>query len=106
MKSKKQTQKEHAKRRFAERLGIRFSQYLNDMLLHKIHFSGAKLVVKQSNRVAVFEVAFTPREQDMLVGVPKEIIVHIVYDRYRKTIVTVGEPGTTFDSCKEEEDEG
>ena len=98
MRSKKQNQKYHAKRRFGERLGIKFTQYLNDMFLHKIHSNQMRLVQKQANRVMVYEVTFTPRQQDMLGGEAKEMTVHIVYDRMRKTIVTVAEPGTIFDS--------
>lgn len=98
MKSKKQTQKEHAKKRFAERLNLKYSQYINDMLLHMIHSNRAKVVKKQSNRVSVYEVTFTPRLQDSLNGVVSEVTVHIVYDKFRKTIVTVSEPGSAFDS--------
>lgn len=96
--NKKDQQKDHAKRRFAERLGIRFSQYLNDMLLNKIHTNQAKIVERQSNRITVYEVTFTPRPADMLNDDPKELTVHIVFDRHRKTIVTVAPPGQGFDS--------
>lgn len=106
MRSKKRCQQYHAKRRFSERLGVRFSQYLSDMLLHKIHSGQMKLLERQSNRVAIYEMSFTPRQQDMLVGDAKEMTVHVVYDRFRKNIVTVAEPGTPFDHMKEQpEDE-
>lgn len=102
MRSKKQNQKYHAKRRFGERLGIKFSQYLHDMMLHKIHSNQMRVVHKQSNRVMVYEITFTPRQQDMLMGDAKEMTVHIVYDKMRKTIVTVAEPGTIFDSITDQ----
>ncbi len=95
--NKKDQQKDHAKRRFAERLGIKFSQYLNDMLLNKIHTGNTVIVEKQSNRIMVYEVTFTPRDVDMLTGDPRELTVHIVFDKFRKTIVTVSPPGEAFD---------
>jgi hypothetical protein len=97
MKTKKQSQQDHAKRRFAERLGVKFSQYIHDLLLSKLHHNDFVLVKKQSNRISVYEVSFTPRQQDMLLDEAKELTVHIVYDKLRKTIVTVGSPGTPFD---------
>lgn len=103
MRTKKQTQQDHAKRRFGERLGIRFSQYVNDMLLHKIHSGQTKIVEKQSNRVSVYEVVFLPRQQDMMFGDAKEMTVFIVYDKMRKQIVTVSE--SVFDCIQEREDE-
>lgn len=102
MKSKSQSQQDHAKRRFQERLGVKFSQYIRDMLLHKIRTNQFKFIVKQSNRVSVYEVTFTPRPQDMLYESPKEITVLIAYDKHRGNIVTVSAPGETFDSCAED----
>ena len=104
MKNKKQTQKDHAKRRFAERLGVKYSQYINDLLLHKIHSNQFKLIEKQSKRVGLYEVAFTPRMQDMLTGDPVDMLVHIVYDRVRKTIVTVVSATDSFDNLRSLED--
>lgn len=105
MRSKKKCQQYHAKRRFSERLGIRFSQYLSDTLLHKIHSGQMKVLERQSNRVAIYEMSFIPRQQDMLSGDAKEMTVHVVYDRVRKNIVTVAEPGTLFDHMQEQPDE-
>lgn len=101
--NKKDQQRDHAKRRFAERLGVKFSQYLNDMLLNKIYTNQFKFIEKQSNRISVYEMTFTPRQIDMIYGEPKELTVHVVFDRVRKTLVTVAEPGTKFDSCELEE---
>lgn len=98
--TKKDQQKDHAKRRFAERLHIKFSQYLNDLLLNKIYTQQCKLVKRQSHRVSVFEVTFMPRPVDMLDGAPSEITVHLLFDKFRKTIVTVAPPGESFD-CEE-----
>jgi len=100
--SNKDQQKDHAKRRFAERLGVKLSQFLNDMLLNKIYTNQCKLVEKQSNRINVYEVTFMPRLIDMINGDPIEMTVHLVFDKYRKTIVTVSPPGQPFEDYSEE----
>lgn len=92
--SKKDNQKYHAKRRFSQRLGIRFTQYLNDMLMHKIHTNNFKFISRESNRVSIYEITFIPRPQDMMgLEEVKELTVQVVYDKMRKQIVTVGSPG-------------
>jgi hypothetical protein len=94
MKTKKDQQKLHAKRRFAERLNVNLSQFLRESLIHKIHDNQAKLVEKQSNRVKVYEITFTPRQADILGNsTPEPVTINIVYDSIRKNIVTVLFPG-------------
>lgn len=75
--SKKTQQESHAKRRFKERFGISFTKHMHDEFMFQIRHSQAELLEKQSNRVSKFRVKY------------KEEHYTIIYDRERKTIVTV-----------------
>jgi len=77
MKKYKQ-QRQHAKVRFIQRLGITLSSQLHDELVRQIQKKEAKLIEKQSNRVSVFMVD---------VGEGRE--AKVVYDKNSKNLVTV-----------------
>lgn len=78
--AKKKRQIKHAKRRFKERFDIYIDESELQRLSKKIEAGEAKLVGKQSERVSIYEVRVNSR------------MVHVVYDKRRKTIVTALPP--------------
>lgn len=89
MKSKKRCQVEHTAKRFLERYGMVYTQYIKDQLLHKIHTKQANFIKKVTNRISLWDVEL------------KEKTVRVVYDRLRRNVASVLTPEmTTFeDEC-------
>ncbi len=77
MLSKKKAQEAHARRRAAERFGVHLTREAEQEILDKIRSGKATFIRKESNRVSLFGVIFTGKE------------TVVVYDRSRKTIVTL-----------------
>ena len=75
--SKRKAQRRHAKRRARERLGIRLHDDLLIKMVRRIQAGEMEFHSRQSNRVS--------RYMDRIDG--EHVLV--VYDRHRKTIVTV-----------------
>jgi len=87
--TKSSGQKQHAKRRFQERYGIKLSQFVWDTILHKIRSKQAKLVRKQSLRVKIYDVTFDLRQEDISdYAKPGTTLVRVVYDKTRGNIVS------------------
>lgn len=76
-KNKAKSQKKHAKRRFYERFGLLIEENDLNHIRNKIQEGDGELVEKQSNRVSKWRVPF------------KDSIFTVIYDKMRKTIVTV-----------------
>lgn len=93
-KSKTKTLKEHTAKRLRERYGLKYTQRLHDTLLHMIRCGQAKLVVKQSLRVSVFDVVCDIKEADICNSTvtPGPMPIRFAYDRNRKTLITVLAP--------------
>ena len=79
--SKAKQQKAHAKHRCYQRYGIRLTSAMYTEWVRLIHSQaeGVKLVDIQSNRVRVYKVPLPEHDEG----------VYVVYDKTRKTIVTV-----------------
>lgn len=77
MNRKKKAQQKHAARRARERLGIRMDQNRMHQLVQLIQEGGLELHSKQSNRVSRYLHTLDGER------------VLLVYDRKRKTVVTV-----------------
>lgn len=94
MKTKTQSLKDHTKKRLAERYGLNYSKFIKDNLLHQIHSGKGKFVYKQSLRVSVWDCTYDVKETDILNATSKaeKIIIRAVYDKNRKTIITVLSP--------------
>ncbi len=75
--SKATNQKRHAKRRAAERYGVDLHQDAYLQMIRAIQAGNAKLIKRQSVRCAIYEVSHKGQK------------LPVVYDRKRKTIVTV-----------------
>lgn len=75
--SKAKRQTSHFKRRARERFGIYFSKSDIDIIIKKIQNGEAKFIERSSNRVSVFTVWHN--EQNL----------RVVYDKARKTLVTI-----------------
>lgn len=75
--SKRKAQFGHACRRASQRFGIRLTQDDFTRIIRDIQDGQAIFVVKQSNRISLFDV-----------GV-KETTIRVAYDRVRKSIATV-----------------
>jgi len=82
MKSKKRCQVEHTAKRFKERFGMAYTQYVKDQLLNKIHTGKATLYRQQSNRVTVWDVELDKQEGGT-------VMVRVVYDRLRRNVASV-----------------
>ncbi len=76
--SKGRAQKYHAKRRFRERLGCDWSSGRIQSLKYKIIFGKGEFIEAQSNRLSVWRVEG-----------PGKKLIDVIYDKDRKTIVTV-----------------
>lgn len=79
MKSKKRCQVEHTAKRFQERFGMTYTQFVKDQLLHKIHSGKAVLHKKSTNRISLWDVELEPQM----------IMVRVAYDRLRRNIASV-----------------
>jgi hypothetical protein len=75
--SKAEAERKHFKRRMIERLGVEINRQKLRELLELLHTGQLKFVHKQSNRISWFEAEIEGQ------------IVHLVYDKDRKTFVTV-----------------
>lgn len=75
--NKKKNQKRHARKRFLERLGVPLTQDFRDRIIGKIRRGETKVLEKPSNRVTKHRI--------LIDGISFDVI----YDRKRKTIVTV-----------------
>lgn len=92
-KTKADAQKNHARRRFNERYGIKLTQNVWDQILFQISSGSAVLIEKQSLRVKVYDVTINLSKNDVLGTVqPGKVRVRIVYDKLRSTIVTALPP--------------
>lgn len=81
MKSKKRCQVEHTARRFQERFGMNYTQFIKDQILHKIHSGKATLHQKSTNRISLWDVEIETPE--------KTTLVRVVYDRIRRNVASV-----------------
>jgi len=81
MKSKKRCQVEHTAKRFQERFGMVYTQFIKDQLLHKIHSGKATLHVKSTNRISLWDVELETPE--------KTLMVRVAYDRTRRNVASV-----------------
>lgn len=79
-KTKQQAERAHCKQRFLERYGIEFNRHMRREFERLIQTSQTHLIKKQSNRVSIHDVIY------------EGIVYRVVYDRNRKTIVTVLPP--------------
>ena len=82
MKSKKRCQVEHTAKRFQERYGMIYTQYIKDQLLHKIHSGKATLHVKSTNRISLWDVELETQDH-------KKVMVRVAYDRQRRNVASV-----------------
>jgi len=74
---KRDAQRAHARRRARERLGIDLKPHVESDIIRRIEEGEAKLARKQSLRVHVYFLEVEGQE------------VAVVYDRARKTVVTL-----------------
>ena len=81
MKSKKRCQVEHTAKRFQERFGMNYTQFIKDQLLHKIHSGKATLHAKSTNRISLWDVELETPE--------KTFMVRVAYDRLRRNVASV-----------------
>ena len=102
---KEKTLYDHTKRRLEERYGIKYTQLLRDTLLSQIRNGKAKLIKRQSLRVSVWDGLYEIRENDIINNLAKPGIVSVrfVYDRNRKTIITVLLPDMNPDDLEFDE---
>jgi hypothetical protein len=104
VKPKSKTLEEHTERRFAERFGVKLTQFLWDNIIHQIHSGKATFYKKQSNRVSIWDVTVYIRQQEVdneRLAKVGHLTVRIVYDKMRKCLVSV----LTLDMDCEPDDE-
>lgn len=77
MKSKRKNQIAHAKRRMLERVGYVVGESSLNSIVNQIRGGKAKFVRRSSNRVTVWDVVYEEKK------------LRVVYDKLRKSIVTV-----------------
>ena len=77
MKNKARCQNIHARQRFRKRHGIEFTRKMSRDIIKQIQMGKATFVESQSNRISIFDVTH------------ECIQYRVVYDKNRKTIVTV-----------------
>lgn len=89
-KTKAQSQKIHAARRFNERYGVKLTQHVWDQILHKIKSGKSRLIEKQSLRVKIYDVSVELNKNDIInhSHEPSVIKIRVVYDKTRGTIVS------------------
>ncbi len=90
--SKARTLKNHTKKRLLERYGLNYSQYIEDNIKGQISKNKAILIHKQSNRVSVYLCQYNILEKDIAdpdLAKVGDSNIFIVYDKHRKTIITV-----------------
>ena len=95
----------HTERRLGERYGLKYTQLLHDTLLYKLRNNQAQLVARQTLRVAIFDATYEVREADIYDAAkakPGEVRIRFVYDKIRKTLITVLLPDMNPNSIKEE----
>ena len=76
-KTKLEAERAHCKRRFMERYAIDFNRHMRREFERLIQYCQTHLVRKQSNRVSIHDVIYEGE------------VYRVVYDKSRKTIVTV-----------------
>lgn len=96
MPRKAKTIKQHARRRFHERYGITLTTDQERKLIRQIQSGYATLIEKQSNNRSVFRVKLKTDRQDVL------DTVTVVYDKIRRSIVTVFPPDEKTHISKED----
>lgn len=77
MRSKKKDQTRHVQKRAIERFGINLSEAQQQALIRQIQQGNAKFVIKQSNRITIFDVEHEGNT------------IRVVYDKDRKSLATV-----------------
>lgn len=89
--SKGKAQEAHASRRFAERFGVKLSQFVWDGIIHQIRNRKAVFFKKQSNRISIFDVTVVVRERDIIDdrAKPGPLAIRVVYDKERKNLVSI-----------------
>jgi len=75
--TKLQAERAHCKQRFLERYGIEFNRHMRSEFEKLIQTNQTHLIKKQSNRVSIHDVIYEGE------------VYRVVYDKNRKTIVTV-----------------
>lgn len=75
--TKTQNCKKHFRRRFRERFGIDVHKDLYEKIIKQIRTGKAELVERKSNRVKLYKVVIDETEYQ------------VIYDKLRKTLVTV-----------------
>lgn len=88
--NKKYRQSEHFSKRLRDRYGLKDTQFLKDSLLFSIRNNKAKLIKKQSNRVFIFDIDYSARQQDFVekLQTKQELTIRVVYDKLRKNLVS------------------
>jgi hypothetical protein len=79
---KRHNQQYHARERFLERYGVVLSRVLRNNIIRDIQGGKYPLVERQSLRVSIFAVTINDK------------LMHVVYDRQRKELVTVLYPNS------------
>jgi len=75
--NKRKQQISHCIRRFKQRFGLYVTVHDLNWIKHSIQNNQAEFIEKQSNRISKFKIIFRGKT------------VYVIYDRFRKTIVTV-----------------
>lgn len=83
--TKKQCQQAHARRRAKERFGIRLTKAMRLDIIKKIGSNKTRKLGKQSLRVTGHEVEIEGK------------LLKVLYDKKRKSIVTILPPGAVWD---------
>jgi hypothetical protein len=89
--NKSKAERIHTERRLLERYGIKYTQRLYDYIRLCLRTNKSICIQKSSNRITIHEVIIYPNEKEVInsnrIGNP--LTIKIVYDKYRKQIVTV-----------------
>ncbi len=86
------TLESHCQRRLSERYALRYTQVMRETLLSKVHKKEVVLVLKQSNRVTIFDIEYKLGRND--IGNSFEykagdtITLRAAYDKQRRTFIT------------------
>lgn len=88
----RKTLQSHAKTSLSNRYNLVYTQHMHDTLLNKIHSNDFRLVLRQSNRVTIFDVYYKLQKNDVVKTDSYEagevVALRVVYDSHRKGIVT------------------
>lgn len=94
-KSKTKTLEYHTSKRLKERYGLNYSQLFFDSAMNQIRNGKAKFILRQSLRVTIWDVVYDVREKDIYnseIAKQGQQTIRVVYDKTRKTLITVLSP--------------